>query len=238
MKMLIRLFAIFLALFSTNIFAQDNSYEALIKLYSSPTSTGTARFQAIGGNHSALGADVSSASGNPAGLGFYTRSEFSFTPGYQSTTNSSVYAVEPGKTTNANVNNFNIGNIGVIFAGAEPRFKDGWRGTFGISYSRQNTLYNNIQFAGNSATSSITDSYAESVNRQTQNGSITQSSLLNELNNNGPNNFSGSAPLYYWGYLINANNNSNTPDATLRTADSNGVETRPANIAIPLYFLT
>ncbi len=211
MKTLIRLFAIFLALFSTNIFAQDNSYEALIKLYSSPTSTGTARFQAIGGNHSALGADVSSASGNPAGLGFYTRSEFSFTPGYQSTSNSSVYAVEPGKTTNANVNNFNIANIGVIFAGQEPRFKDGWRGTFGISYSRQNTLYNNIQFAGNSATSSITDSYAESVNRQTQSGSVTQSSLLSELNNYGPTNFSGSAPLYYWGYLINANNNSNTP---------------------------
>ncbi len=211
MKMLIRLFAIFLALFSTNLFAQDNSYEALIKLYSSPTSTGTARFQAIGGNHSALGADVSSASGNPAGLGFYTRSEFSFTPGYQSTSNSSVYAVEPGKTTNANVNNFNIANIGVIFAGAEPRFKDGWRGSFGISYSRQNTLYNNVQFAGNGATSSITDSYAESVNRQTKNGDITQSSLLNELNNNGPNNFSGSAPLYYWGYLINAVNNTNTP---------------------------
>ncbi len=211
MKTLIRLFAISLALFSTNIFAQDNSYEALIKLYSSPTATGTARFQAIGGNHSALGADVSSASGNPAGLGFYTRSEFSFTPGYQSTSNSSVYAVEPSRTTNANVNNFNIANIGVIFAGQEPRFRDGWRGTFGISYSRQNTLYNNIQFSASGATSSITDSYAESVNRQIQSGGITQSSLLSELNNYGPNSFSGTAPLYYWGYLINAVNNTNSP---------------------------
>jgi hypothetical protein len=211
MKTLIRLFAIFLALFSTNIFAQDNSYEALIKLYSSPTSTGTARFQAIGGNHSALGADVSAASGNPAGLGFYTRSEFSFTPGYQSTSNSSVYAVEPSRTTNANVNNFNIANIGVIFAGQEPRFKDGWRGTFGISYSRQNTLYNNIQFRASGGTSSITDSYAESVNRQIQNGGVTQSGLLGELNNYGPNDFSGTAPLYYWGYLIDAVNNTNSP---------------------------
>jgi hypothetical protein len=211
MKTLIRLFTIYLALFSVNIFAQDNSYEALIKLYSSPTATGSARFQALGGNHSALGADVSSASGNPAGLGFYTRSEFSFTPGYQSTSNSSVYAVEPSRTTNANVNNFNIANIGVIFAGAEPRFKDGWRGTFGISYSRQNTLYNNIQFAANNATSSITDSYAELANSQVKAGDITQSSLLGELNNYGPNNFSGSAPMYYWGYLINAVNNSSTP---------------------------
>jgi hypothetical protein len=211
MKTLIRLSAIFLALFSTNIFAQDNSYEALIKLYSSPTSTGTARFQALGGNHSALGADVSAASGNPAGLGFYTRSEFSFTPGYQITNNRSVYAVEPSRTTDANVNNFNIANIGVVFAGQEPRFRDGWRGTFGISYSRQNTLYNNVRFAANNATSSITDSYAESVNRQIQDGGITQNGLLNELNNFGPNNFSGSAPLYYWGYLINAVNNTNNP---------------------------
>ena len=219
MKTLIRLFAIFLALFSTNLFAQDNSYEALIKLYSSPTSTGTARFQAIGGNHSALGADVSSASGNPAGLGFYTRSEFSFTPGYQSTSNSSVYAVEPGKTTNSNVNNFNIANIGVIFAGQEPRFKDGWRGTFGISYSRQNTLYNNVQFTGNGADkSSITDSYAEGINNQISprdpnvKPSLTIGDLVNSINN-APNDMSSSG-LYYWSFLVDETGNAKNPLAS------------------------
>ena len=214
MKTLIRLFAIFLALFSTNLFAQDNSYEALIKLYSSPTSTGTARFQAIGGNHSALGADVSSASGNPAGLGFYTRSEFSFTPGYQSISNSSVYAIEPGKTTNSNVNNFNIANIGVIFAGAEPRFKYGWRGTFGISYSRQATLYNNIQFSGNGADkSSITDSYAEGINKNINvNKNLSIGDLVNSINN-APNNMN-SAGTQYWSFLVDETGNAAYPLAS------------------------
>ena len=42
---------------------------------------GTARSQAIGGAQTALGADAGNLSGNPAGLGLYRRSEFSFTPG-------------------------------------------------------------------------------------------------------------------------------------------------------------
>lgn len=211
MKISIGFFAIFLTLSSLQVKAQDNSYEALAKMFSQPTTTGSARFQAIGGNHSALGADVSSAAGNPAGLGFYTRSEFSFTPAYQSISNSSVYAVEPNRTINSNVNNFNIANIGVVFGGGEPSYREGWRGSFAISYSRQNTLFNNIIFSGNNATSSITDSYAESVNRQIQSGDLTQNGLLNGLNNGAPNNFPSSSSLYYWGYLINAVNNSNTP---------------------------
>jgi hypothetical protein len=211
MKISLGFFAIFLTLTSLQAVAQDNSYEALAKMFSQPTTTGTARFQAIGGNHSALGADVSSAAGNPAGLGFYTRSEFSFTPSFQSINNKSIYAVEPNRTTSSDVNNFNIANIGVVFGGGEPSYREGWRGSFAISYSRQNTLFNNIQFSGTGATSSLTDSYAENVNRQIQSGDLTQNGLLNGLNNGAPNNFPSSSSLYYWGYLINAVNNSTSP---------------------------
>lgn len=213
MKISFGFFVIILTFTTVQVVAQDNSYEALAKMVSQPSTTGSARFQAIGGNHSALGADVSSAAGNPAGLGFYTRSEFSFTPAYQSISNSSIYAVDPNRTTNSNVNNFNIANIGVVFGGGEPSYREGWRGSLAISYSRQNTLFNNINFSGTGATSSITDSYAESVNRQIQGGDLTQNGLLSGLNNGAPNNFPNSASLYYWGYLINAVNNSNTPFA-------------------------
>jgi len=218
MKILLSFFALFLVLSSLQATAQDNSYEALAKMFSQPAITGSARFQAIGGNHSALGGDVSSIAGNPAGLGFYTRSEFSFTPSYQSISNSSVYGVEPNRTTNSNVNNFNIGNISVVFGGGDPSYREGWRGSFAISYSRQNTLFNNVQFSGTGATSSITDSYAESVNNQTHYNAtynptpLTQSDLVNGLNG-APNNFSNSASLYYWGYLINAVNSTDTPFA-------------------------
>jgi hypothetical protein len=204
MKISFCFFVTFLVLASFPVVAQDNNYDALAKMFSTTAPTGTARFQALGGNHSALGADVSSASGNPAGLGFYTRSEFSFTPTYQSISNSSLYGREGSPTVKSDVNNFNIGNIGVVFGGGEPSYRDGWRGSFGITYSRQNSFYNNIKFSGTGTGygGSITDSYADDVNKQIDDKDITESSLNNTFNN-APNNFTGSAGMYYWGYVIN-----------------------------------
>ena len=204
MKISFCFFAIISIFASLQVVAQDNNYDALAKMFSTTMPTGTARFQAIGGNHSALGADVSSASGNPAGLGFYTRSEFSFTPTFQSTNNSSLYGRENSPTVSSGVNNFNIGNIGVVFGGGEPSYREGWRGSFGITYSRQNSFFNNVKFSGigSGYGGSITDSFAESVNSQINAGDITPGSLDATINN-GPNNFTGSAGLYYYGYVIN-----------------------------------
>lgn len=204
MKISFGFFAIISIFASLQVVAQDNNYDALAKMFSTTMPTGTARFQAIGGNHSALGADVSSASGNPAGLGFYTRSEFSFTPTFQSTNNSSLYGRENSPTVSSGVNNFNIGNIGVVFGGGEPSYREGWRGSFGITYSRQNSFFNNVKFSGigSGYGGSITDSFAESVNSQINAGDITPGSLDATINN-GPNNFTGSAGLYYYGYVIN-----------------------------------
>jgi hypothetical protein len=203
MKISFGFFATFLALISFQVVGQDNNYDALAKMFSTTAPTGTARFQALGGNHAALGADVSSASGNPAGLGFYTRSEFSFTPSFQNMSNSSLYGRENSPTVRSDVNNFNIANIGVIF-GSEPNYRDGWRGSFGITYSRQNSFYNNIKFSGTGTGygGSITDSYADDVNKQIDDKDITPASLEATLNN-GPSNFTGSAGMYYWGYVIN-----------------------------------
>lgn len=206
MKIAIRLVFLCLLLVAQISLAQDNNYDALAKTFSQLAPTGSARFQAIGGNHAALGADVSSASGNPAGLGFYTRSEFSFTPAYQSMSNKSVYAIEPTKTTNANQNNFNIANIGVIFGGGKPQYKDQWRGSWGITYSRQNTLYNNIQFSGKDAASSITDSYAEGLNGS----NLTTQNLTDDLNQNAPF-FNNTYSMYYWGYLVTPTSNTTNP---------------------------
>jgi hypothetical protein len=211
MKISFGFFATFLALLSFQVVGQDNNYDALAKMFSTTAPTGTARFQALGGNHAALGADVSSASGNPAGLGFYTRSEFSFTPSFQNMSNSSLYGRENSPTVRSDVNNFNIANIGVIF-GSEPNYRDGWRGSFGITYSRQNSFYNNIKFSGTGTGygGSITDSYAESINNQIASGAVTENSLNNTFNN-GPSNFTGSAGMYYWGYVINPTGVKNPP---------------------------
>ncbi|HSI91080.1 MAG TPA: hypothetical protein VK927_08185, partial [Adhaeribacter sp.] len=57
----------------------QNEVDAL--RYSNLSFGGTARIQGIGGAQTALGADASSMNGNPAGLGFYRKSEFTFSPG-------------------------------------------------------------------------------------------------------------------------------------------------------------
>lgn len=225
MKISFSFFAIILLFSCLQATAQDNNYDALAKMFSTISPTGTARFQAIGGNHSALGGDVSSASGNPAGLGFYTRSEFSFTPTFQSINNSSLYGREGSPTVKSDVNNFNIGNIGVIFGGGEPSYREGWRGTFGITYSRQNSFFNNIKFSGigSGYGGSITDSFAESINSQINAGSVTPAGLDASLSN-GPTNFTGSAGLYYYGYVINPTGVQNPPfegiEGNSRTAQS------------------
>ncbi|PKK36894.1 hypothetical protein BWI96_08340 [Siphonobacter sp. SORGH_AS_0500] len=93
--------------------AQDNSYESLSRLFSQTNPQGSARMQAMGGTHTAIGADVSNISGNPAGLGFYTRSELSISPMFSQRNNSSQYI---NSTQNANANQFALGNFGVVFA--------------------------------------------------------------------------------------------------------------------------
>jgi hypothetical protein len=51
---------------------------------------GTARFKAIGAQ-TGVGGDLSSVGGNPAGIGFFTRSEISITPEFNGYNNSSSY---------------------------------------------------------------------------------------------------------------------------------------------------
>jgi hypothetical protein len=206
MKNVLRYSVIIILFTSVNIFGQDNNLDALSKLFSQSAPTGTARMQALGGNHAALGADVSSASGNPAGLGFYTRSEFSFTPAFQNASNSSSY-ITAGKTT-GNSDNFNIANIGVVFGGQQPSYREGWRGNFAVTYSRQNTFYSNIQFGGRNNRSSIANKFAEDVNFDVADFNLGLNDFTkSEVLNNIPN-FDLTRHLYYWSFLVEPTRNT------------------------------
>src|ERR1051325_11237572 len=68
-----------LVLISISTFSQSFFDEAL--LFSRIGSGGSARIQAMGGSQVALGGDYSSAFSNPAGLGFFNRSEATFSFG-------------------------------------------------------------------------------------------------------------------------------------------------------------
>ncbi|MCB0805347.1 MAG: hypothetical protein KDC05_06070, partial [Bacteroidales bacterium] len=65
----------------------QNEVDAL--RYSTTSVVGTARYTAMGGAFGALGADFSTLSSNPAGIGLYKSSEFTITPSlYIGSTNS------------------------------------------------------------------------------------------------------------------------------------------------------
>ena len=80
-----------------------SEYHEQALLFSQNNYTGTARIQGLGGAQVSLGGDLSSALSNPAGLGFYNRSEFNLTSSYNNFNTSTEYL---GQTTNENFGKF------------------------------------------------------------------------------------------------------------------------------------
>ncbi len=135
--------------------AQSFRYANEALLFSRYQASGTARIVGIGGAQGALGGDISSAHSNPAGLGFYNRSEISLSPSFSNINNESTYL---GNDAYDYTNNFGISNVGAAFNTKRKNTTDGWRGgTFAISYQRSQNLNNKFTIEGNNPISSYTD---------------------------------------------------------------------------------
>jgi len=73
--------AIVFSIFSLGAAAQSGYFEDALR-FSQSFPAGSARIMAIGGTQWSLGGDVSNIAGNPAGLGFFRKSEASISLGY------------------------------------------------------------------------------------------------------------------------------------------------------------
>ncbi|MGI4750866.1 MAG: OmpP1/FadL family transporter [Janthinobacterium lividum] len=136
----------------------------------SQTQTGaTSRIKAIGGASTAVGGDLSSVSGNPAGLGFFTKSELSITPEFD---NANVQGSYFGQTTNSTKNQINLNNASVVFYNrlSTPRGRDktkGWLSfNLGASYNRTNNFYRTENYAGTNPGGTISNFYAQEANKE------------------------------------------------------------------------
>lgn len=176
--------------------------------YSQSSVFGSARFQAMGGVNTALGADVSSVAGNPAGLGFFRKSEWSISPGLGFANTKADYL---GTSTRDGKSNFNIANMGIVFASPKAGVTGGaWRGgSFGISFTRLNNFQNQFTYQGVNNQTSLTNYLVE----QTDDLDITEVELQvdedrigldvpSDLRNDGLANQVGLAQLAYLGFLI------------------------------------
>ena len=129
-------------------------------LFSQTNFNGTARIQGIGGAQVALGGDISVASSNPAGLGFFNRSVFTFTPSLNFHNSDATYF---GQQNASFKTNFNINQLGVVLHYGKgdivpDKFKGG---SLAISLSRTNDFHGETVYEGRNPYNSITDSFIE-----------------------------------------------------------------------------
>ncbi|GAA4414164.1 outer membrane protein transport protein [Nibrella viscosa] len=172
--------------------------------YSEQTINGTARFQGLGGNHVALGGDASAAFGNPAGLGFYNRSEFSISPAISLVNADASYA---GTNTNAQRAFPTIGQAALVFAGSPQNENRAWRRTsLAISYSRQVNFNNIFTYSGRNLRSSLADAYVQDVNRRNINSTDLDREFSTQTNT--ANTIEGAA---YQLYLVNPSTQAGPP---------------------------
>jgi hypothetical protein len=161
---------------------------------------GSARTQAMGGVNNALGADIASTLGNPAGLGLYRFSELSISPSLSFANSTSSFL---GENTSDSKASFNITTLGGVFNYTKDDIvPDKLRGySFGISINRINSFHRNMAYQGLNTTNSMIDYFAQSAS-----GYSTRA--LDEQFKSGL--ISDDAGLAWATYLIDTNGNNLT----------------------------
>ena len=155
--------------------------------FSKTVTNGSARIQALGGSNVALGADITSISGNPAGLGMYNRSDVSITPGFN-------YSINNTSLNGSDVNNQNIygtlDNIGIVINNTKDGIGGWLGGSFGFSVNKINDFNNEFKYGASNNQNSMVDYFIESVDGMSVNNFPTLS------------NATDISTLAYYTYLI------------------------------------
>lgn len=175
MKIRYILSVIAIVAFTQNSFAQY-SQDAI--RFSQTTTGSTSRIKAVGNAGTAVGGDLSNISGNPAGLGFFTRSEFSVTPEFDGAKSKSTYLGQTG-TASRSTGNLNNASLVIYNQLSKPHGADknkGWLSVnYGIAFSRTNDFYQNIHYSGSNSANSINSYFASEANQNGLNDGTLQS---------------------------------------------------------------
>ncbi len=154
----INVFAAMGVLLSGTSFAQ-NETDAL--RYGQTSGAATARALSLGGAGGSYGADFSSLSINPAGIGVYRSSEIMVTPVLRLNNMSGSYL---GTENTEDNTRFNIGNFGLVFnttAKGENYQKKDWKSfSVGLGFNRIADFHSAGFYGGNNTESSISEVFA------------------------------------------------------------------------------
>lgn len=127
--------------------------------FSQPEYGGSARFRAMGNASTSLGGDLSSITGNPAGLGFFNNSDAGISLNYFNDTNKTDYY---GTSSSSSSDRIALNQAGVVFHMPVRSRNSGWLNfNLGIGYTRTNDFNSTIDFVGENNNSSYTDFLAD-----------------------------------------------------------------------------
>lgn len=137
--------------------AQAQSIDDAI-IISREDNPGSARIKGMGNVQTAIGGDISSINGNPAGLGFYTKSDVNITFDRLGSKNKTNYF---GTNNTSNKVNFGIDQAGAVFN--FPTFnRSGWQNfNVGVSYNKTQNFNNTLIYDGKNNTSTIVNSLTD-----------------------------------------------------------------------------
>jgi hypothetical protein len=150
--------------------------------------SGSARIQGLGGAQVSLGGDYSSANSNPAGLGMFNRSEFTFTPGFNSNSATSSYL---GNSVNDSNSKIIVPGISLVFHSPQEGKGSFLGGSFAITYNRTNDFNRSFTYEAENKVSSIIEDFISDANGQT----------VRQFDNNGAK-YNSPTGLAYYNYLI------------------------------------
>ncbi len=186
---------------SAQSFYSDNAL-----LYSRVMPGGSARVQSLGGAQTALGGDYSSGYSNPAGLGMFNHSEFTFSPGMNFTNTDATYF---GNSTSSSNSKFNIPGLSLVLHPGSTKTSGFLGGTFGITVNRINDFNQSYLYSGTNNQSSLTDYFLN--NSYGSDGRPLNPSTMTYDQNNGPgSNFYNITALAYNNYLTDYDSASNS----------------------------
>src|SRR5690606_14890281 len=113
-----------------------------------------------------------------SGLGFFNRSEFSFSPSIGIHNTDALYL---GQSTGDYKTNFNFGTIGVVLNNSKVNPQGAWRGgSFGISMTRINDFHGQINYRGTNGNDDFVQSALEGAFYES-NGNIVFDDAFSEL---------------------------------------------------------
>jgi hypothetical protein len=157
-------------------------------LYMRQNPAGTARTLGLAGANVSLGADFGNLTSNPAGLGFYTKSEVSLTPGVGFGTTNAVQASNAAAvgsnfpSLSQTANSFHIASAGLVFANRRPDSDNtsDWRGgAFALGFTRLADFNQGLRYQN---TTDDDHSFFQRLREPYNNGEYTSAGYQSNLN--------------------------------------------------------